>query len=417
MLKRDIAILRKLAYKIKEYSENSDNENLKRLWVLHNKLKQERPMMLVFPEGGWRELVKKESLVCEGEKAREMEYKLRQRIYYAEHLKDDAPLEKTWHVSKVINNKPAWDLFSILSWGLEPKKEYIDKEKGAYKTIPIINEYKDIKKIKTPVFEYNEKETLCNLELEGNILGDILDIKLTGIRRISVHLMNYYSGLRGLDNLFLDMYDNPEMIHDVMAIFENGYYETFKQLEQQNLLSLNNDETYNSTGGLGYSDEIPGEGYDPNRIRIKDIWGCAESQEFSEVSPKMHKEFALEYEKRIMSKFALCGYGCCEPLHDKLDDVFEIANLRRISISPWADIEKSAESLGSKYILSWKPNPSFLCGDFNAIAIHNYINDALYIAKRYNCQMEIVLKDTHTCENKPERFDIWVSIVREIIGY
>jgi hypothetical protein len=28
--------------------------------------------------------------------------------------------------------------------------------------------------------------------------------------------------------------------------------------------------------------------------------------------------------------------------------------------------------------------------------------------------MEMVLKDTHTCEHHPERFDRWVAIAREV---
>jgi len=28
--------------------------------------------------------------------------------------------------------------------------------------------------------------------------------------------------------------------------------------------------------------------------------------------------------------------------------------------------------------------------------------------------MEIILKDTHTCEHHPERFDRWLAIAREV---
>ena len=413
--KKDVSIVRDLAKKVLEYSQDPDNDTKRDLWVCHNKLQQKRPMVLVFPEGAWCELIPDRDLRCEDEKLREMEYKLRQTVYYAEHLKDDAPVGKVWHVSKVINGVATWDFFNVLNWGLEPERIYSGKDRGAYKTVPVLNDPEDIKKIRPRPLEYDDKATLANLEVERDILGDILDVKLTGLRRISVHLMNYYAGIRGLDNLLLDMYDAPEMIHEVMRIYEESYYDFFRQMEEQNLLSLNNDGTYNSTGGVGYSDEIQKEGFDPDHVRIRDMWGCAESQELSEVSPKMHREFALQYEKRILERFALSGYGCCEPLHDKLEDVFTIRNIRRISISPWADVRKSAQKMKGDYIFSWKPNPAQLCGTYDPAQIREYIKSAIAVCRENGCQMEMVLKDTHTCENRPERFEGWMAAARQAI--
>ena len=43
--------------------------------------------------------------------------------------------------------------------------------------------------------------------------------------------------------------------------------------------------------------------------------------------------------------FGLNAYCCCEDLTNKIDYSFEIPNLRRISISPWADVDKCAERL------------------------------------------------------------------------
>jgi hypothetical protein len=32
---------------------------------------------------------------------------------------------------------------------------------------------------------------------------------------------------------------------------------------------------------------------------------------------------------------------------------------------------------------------------------------------RHECVLEIILKDTHTCEHHPERFDAWCRIARK----
>jgi hypothetical protein len=141
------------------------------------------------------------------------------------------------------------------------------------------------------------------------------------------------------------------------------------------------------------------------------MWASAESQELAQVSPQMHAEFALTYEKRLLAPFGLTGYGCCEDLTRKLDDVFTIPNLRRISIAPFADVAACAEKLADRYIFSWKPRPSMLVGEFNEAGIRAYIRRAL--AATRGCVLEIILKDTHTCEGHPERFDRWSRITRE----
>ena len=102
---------------------------------------------------------------------------------------------------------------------------------------------------------------------------------------------------------------------------------------------MNNDSTYHNSGGNGYTDALPAPGFDPLRVRPKDMWASAEAQELAGVSPKMHVEFSMQYEKQLLAPFGLTGYGCCEDLSHKLDDVLTIPHIRRISISPFADVD------------------------------------------------------------------------------
>lgn len=92
--------------------------------------------------------------------------------------------------------------------------------------------------------------------------------------------------------------------------------------------------------------------------------------------------------------------------------VVKIPNIRRISISPFADVEKCAGQLGNKYIFSWKPHPAHLVGDFDENKIREYIRHTLDVTR--DCVIEMILKDTHTCENHPERFTRWSEIAMEL---
>ena len=117
-----------------------------------------------------------------------------------------------------------------------------------------------------------------------------------------------------------------------------------------------------------------------------------------------------------LEPFGLTGYGCCEDLSGKLDSVLAIPQIRRISISPFADVERSAEKLGNRAVLSWKPQPAHLIGRFNETLIREYLRHGIEVSRANDCVLEIVLKDTHTCERTPERFDRWLEIARQEIG-
>jgi hypothetical protein len=208
----------------------------------------------------------------------------------------------------------------------------------------------------------------------------------------------------------------PQMVHEAMAFFAAGFRHTMDQYVEQNLLSLNNDSTYHSSGGNGYTRELPAPGFDPTRVRLCDMWGSAQSQELAQVGPKQHAEFATAYEKRLMEPFGLSGYGCCEDLSKKMEDVLTIPHIRRVSVSPFANVDVSAQKLQGKAIFSWKPHPSHLVGKFDDELVRAYIRHTVQVAQQNGCVLEMILKDTHTCEHHAERFDRWMQIARDEVG-
>jgi hypothetical protein len=287
--------------------------------------------------------------------------------------------------------------------------------RGARHFDPVIKDPSDLAKLRFPEIAYDETATLNAFGEMQALFGDILDVTLKGIQHISYHLMSQYTALRGLEEVMMDMYAEPQMLHDAMAFLEEGHRRILKQYVDQNLLSFNNDNTYHSSGGNGYTDELPQPDADPRQPRPQDLWASAEAQEMAQVSPEHHAEFILPYEKRLLQPFGLTGYGCCEDLTRKLDDVLTIPHIRRISISPWADVAQCAEKLKGNTIFSWKPNPAHLVGRFNEEAVRDYVRHTVSVAKRQGCVLEVILKDTHTCEHHPERFDRWTQIAREVI--
>jgi hypothetical protein len=409
--KKDKYIVRELAQQVAEIAALPEQGFRRQLWASHNDLKSKRPMILVFPEGSWEEIITEGNLLCEGDEARTIERQLRMRVYYYEHFQDDTVIEKDWIVHKVVHNS---------GWGLEPQRIPSPERRGAWIFDPVIHSPDDLKRLHFPEINYDSTATKYELTQMQELFGDILDVRLKGISHISYHLMQQYTYLRGLEQTMMDMVLNPEWLHEAMTFLMEGQQYVLSQMIDLNLLSLNNDATYQNSGGNGYTNTLPAPGYNPESVRPIDMWASAESQELAGVSPKMHAEFALQYEKKLLSPFGLTGYGCCEDLSRKLDDVLTIPNIRRVSISPFADVDISAEKLRGKVIFSWKPNPAHLVGRFDEERIHRYIHHAVEVTQRNECVLEIILKDTHTCEGHPERFDQWLAIargVREVFDY
>ena len=402
--KRERRLLRDLAKQVADAAALPVMAERRELWKRHNSLRPARPMILVFAEGAWRELLPDVSLKCTGKAARAIEWNLRHRLYTHEHLLDDTVVEKDWVVQKVVKSS---------GWGLEPKWRAAPTATGAGAFEPVLHAPADLRKLRFPEISVDEKATAADLARAQDLFGDVLDVKLKGVAHVSFHLMSQYTHWRGLNETMMDMYDNPSLLHDAMAFLEEGHRRVIRQYEDLNLLSLNNDGTYHSSGGVGYTDELPAAGFDPGRVRPRDLWASAEAQELAQVSPAMHAEFSTAYEKRLLAPFGLNGYGCCEDLTLKLGDVFTIPNIRRISISPFANVETCAEKLGRRYIFSWKPNPAHLVGRFDPEALRAYIGHTLEVAR--GCVLEMILKDTHTCENHPERFAEWTRIARELV--
>jgi len=398
----DRAVVRDLAKRVAEIADLPVQAERRELWTRHDALEKVRPLIYIEPEGSWGELLPAKVFRCNDNELRGIEWQLRARIYRHEHLKDDVVIEKQFDVGKAISNT---------GWGLEPKRVNCTEERGAWAFDPVVKEPADLKKLRFPRVTHDEKETARRLALVEDLLGDILKVRLKGVSHVSFHLMSIYTALRGLVEVMMDMYENPGMLHEAMGFLADGSRNLVRQYEDMNLLSLNNDGTYHSSGGFGYTRELPAPGFDPARVRPRDMWASAEAQELAQVSPEMHDEFSLAYEKELLAPFALNGYGCCEDLTRKLDYVFRIPNIRRISISPFADVEACAAKLADRYIYSWKPHPSHLVGEFNAGHVREYFRHAIEATR--GCVLEIILKDTHTCENHPERFTRWSEICRE----
>lgn len=399
----DRDIIRDLAKKVAEIASLPEQKEKAEIWMRHNRLERVKPMVLIFPEGSWRELITEKDLLTTERLCRDLEYDLRQRLYYGEHLQDDNVVDGTI-VSPIV--------IHTTGWGVSEDTTNPEDPCGARHFNPVIQTESDIEKLRKPQITIDWKTTERHYQKLCDLVGGILPVQKRGMTHCWFAIVDQFAQLRGLDQIFLDMVDRPEWLHRALNFITECMLEQLDFYEKENVLSLNNGAHYCGSGGVGFTDQLPQQDSDRVHVRAIDMWGFATTQIFSEVSPAMHEEFALKYEKLWLGRFGLNAYGCCEPLHKKLHLVKTIPRIRRISMSPWVDVDEGARQLGDKYIFSWKPNPAVIAAekwapDFVRRIIREMLN------KTRGCIVEIIMKDTHTCRNQPERMWEWVKIAKE----
>lgn len=125
---------------------------------------------------------------------------------------------------------------------------------------------------------------------------------------------------------------------------------------------------------VGCAQELPAPDF-AGVVRLQDLWGRCSAQIFGAVSPAMHDAFALTYNQALYGGCGLLYYGCCEPLARRIDILRRrFANLRKISITPWAEPHRTAESMGRDFVMAAKPNPAFVGSrHFNAAPVKREI--------------------------------------------
>lgn len=401
----DRQVLRRLAAQVRQIAELPEMSVRKQRWYDHNSLRPQRPMILCYPEGAWSELMPESTLQCQDETLRGWESQLRKRIYWWNHLRDDHALEPYLDVP--------WEV-TIGDYGVPVPTQY-GENRGSYHWDPPIKDLdNDLQKLHIRPLSVDRPTTQRKLALADELFGDLLPARLRGIYWWTLGLTWDAIKLVGLEPFMMAMYDNPDGLHRLMAFLRDDALHLIQWCQDQNILTWMNASDYSGSGGVAFTHELPGEPHDrvPTNVRLEHLWGFAESQETVGVSPAMFQEFVLPYQKPLLEQFGLNCYGCCEPLHQRIDAVLtHVPHLRRVSVSPWCDQAVMAEKLGAQCIFSRKPNPATICMAWDEQVIRQDLRQTLCLAGHN--PLEIILKDTHTVQNEPWRLKTWVRIALE----
>lgn len=407
--RHDRHVLRELGRRKFEIGQRPIQRETTEAWRRLNRLEPIRPMVWI-NEIPWHELNVDGILdpQCRDPFLRSVEGNLRRELYQWDHFPCDMVIEPVAY-SGIVGGPTS----SYADYGV---REQLDQVEGGKDVgfIPVIHSEADADQIVTPRVWFDEQTTEQHYRTLCDVFDGVIPVRKRGI----VHqwhspwdqIIHWY----GITQLYMDMYDRPALVHRILGNFMRALNEVLDQQEALGMLDVSNGNHRVGSGGMGITDELPSTPTSGQRVTPKHQWGCSTAQIFSEVSPDMHEEFALQYERPLMHRYALTYYGCCEPLHRKIEMLRSVTNLRKISMSPWIDVAQAAEAMGRDYVFSFKPNPAFLArGRFDDAEVRQYLAGVLD-ATRDNC-VEVILKDISTVCGDPQRIDRWATITMDLV--
>jgi hypothetical protein len=405
---KDQKILRELADQVAAIAALPVQQETVALWKALNSLKPIRGMVMI-DQIAWHEMDVDDELTLQTEDGfcRGFETQLRRTLYSWKHMRADMVVQPFVNVYKAIHGAG----FGV---GIIEETAVTDPRNGVvgHRYIDQMKTEDDIMKIQMPIISYDENATKQTKERAQEIFDGILDVHIQGALP-GFAPWDSIVMWHGTNNMIIDMLDRPSFMHKIIGRLTDAYISMLDQFEEKGLLGSDQD-TIHCSGA--FTDELPAPNFNPKHPRAKDLWTSGMAQIFSTVSPAMHQEFEIDYAKRWFARFGLGYYGCCEPLDEKIDIIRNLPNVRKISMSPWVDLEKGAERIGQDFVFSRKPNPAFLAWDtWRPEEVEQELRETKEKCNLYGCPFEFILKDISTVHYEPQRLWEWVDIAMRVV--
>jgi hypothetical protein len=404
-------VLRELGKELADAAALPVHAEKEAMWCRLNRLERVRPMVWV-NEICWNEFAGEEELQLRTTDPfwHSIEEDMRQTLYQWRHLPVDMIVEPKLYCPVVVHDT---------EFGIDEKSRLIFADEGSpapsREFVPQIQEDADVDKIEMPEVSVDWEATQRNHDRMAEVFDGIIPVETRGISGTWFAPWDILIRWYGVQEAMTDLAMRPELVHHAIDRLVSAFVHRLDQWEDLGLLALNNGNIRIGSGGLGYTDELPSDDFDPRHVTTKDLWGSAMAQIFSEVSPAMHEEFALNYERRWLDRFGLTYYGCCEPLHLKLDILKKLPNLRKVSMSPWVNIDSAIEQgVGTDYVFSLKPNPAILAERvWDPAQARKELTASL--EKTRGCVVEVIMKDISTVAHEPRRLWDWAEMAMDVV--
>lgn len=400
--------IREFARKYVELAHSPAQEEKRRLWRGLNSFRFRRPLIYVraIP---YYEFFDFSVIKSEDPLLRSIEAELATSVLFRQKLNDDFIFEP-WVKVRARFTQPGKD-----RWGVPCALGEKTMAHGAAAFVPPVKTEEDLENVKPLKCEVDEKATAETLAKVKDAIGDIIDVvpDRQGIfcgmwvRDISTDLAK----IRGLEQIMWDVLDRPEWLHRLVGRMRDAILADIDASEKAGNFRRYNNENQ----AMPYCEELAVPDASGEGRKTKELWNFMASQEFTGIGPELYDEFMLSCQKPIMERFGMSAYGCCEDMTAKIPLLKTIKNLRRIAITPFMDVRKSAEQIGGDYVVSYRPKPTdMVANGLDESLVRGIVKRDYQILKENNCVFDITLKDVETIAAKPDNMIRWVNLVRRV---
>ena len=406
----ELNVLRTLAHEYMEIASLPVQREKMELWKAFNRHDNTRPMVLI-DQIPWYELNNNGDLtcVCEDPFLKSMESRLRMVIYQWKHFPVDMVVEPFLTIP--------YDL-TLGGWGIEQEVEFLssDPDNGTFSQhfTNVLEDEENAEKIKFGGITLNKEKSAEQLEAAKYIFDGILPVRQAGGgHSYYLGMWDHISGLMGVENVYIDLYDRPEYLHRVMEKMTTAFEDCIKQENELGIVDTSANICHCS---VIYNDEqLPDFGAGVGNDTYHS-WAFGLAQLFTSVSPAVTEEFEIPYVSRLAKYFQMIYYGCCDRLDDRLDLVEKIPNVKKVSCSPWSDREAFAANLRKDLVMSNKPTPAYLAGTtLNLDVIRDDLTRTCNVAKSNGLALEMILKDISTVQKQPQRLTEWADCAMKVV--
>ena len=284
---QEIGILRDLAKEYADIAMDPANAERKEQWRRLNDLESCRPLVWM-NEICWNEMnvgdeltTRTTDVVC-----RRIETAMRRTIYQWRHLQGDMVVEPMFGSPMILRNS---------GFGIEVKAEISETEKDReIASRHFHNQFtsdEDIERIRDPVIEVDRRRTRDFYQFYSRVFEGILPVETRGCTGFWFAPWDDIVSWMGAQDTLIGLVDRPDFMHALIGRLCRAYLAGLRQFEALGAIARNDGNVRIGSGAYGYTNRFAGAG-------PIGMWGAATAQIFGSVSPEMHREFGLEYEKQ-----------------------------------------------------------------------------------------------------------------------
>lgn len=405
----DRTLLRDLVRRYLEIAASPAQAERRDLWAAHNSLRPTSRIPLIAQAGRWSkwcmEHWRDEAMECHDPFFHEYERQLKIALFNA--ASGDDSVFEPW-LTVVAPQPRGWGTL----WGVREEAEYPAEQAGAFRMQAPIRDWADLEKLSPPPHRPDPVQAAHDAQRLGDAVGDLIAINVErgpSCQGFLADISTSLARLRGLEQVMVDVCEEPEELKRLIGFLQQGILANTAAAEAQDDYQL----TTQHNQEFCYAEELERPRPNSGPRKRSALWGYAAAQEFTLISPEMWEEFLFDYQRAILEPYGLVAYGCCDDLTRKIPALRRLRNLRVIAVSPWADVRRCAEQIGTDYVLSWRPNPTdHVCAGWDEERIRRLLREGLSACR--GCRVHIHLKDTETLQGEADRLARWVRIAREV---